>query len=174
VKFRQDVSPSRLRQLFDLDGSTGRLLWRRRPEKSQYDKIWNARFAGRDAGTLTGGYRQVCIDYRLYKVHRVIFAIAHGEWPSAEVDHRNRDGLNNSVGDLRDASHAENQRNSKLRSTNKSGAKGVCWDARRRKWQAYINAGRRIHLGRFESKAEAIAAANAARIDLHGEFARLA
>jgi len=174
VKFRDDIDVSRLREIFDLDEDLGILKWRTRPVKTRSDKTWNTRFAGTVAGTLTCGYRQVVIDYRFYKVHRVIFAMTHGRWPEGEVDHKERDGLNNRAPMLRDATHAENQRNSKMRSNNRSGVKGVCWDARRQKWMAYIDADKRIYLGRFDQKAAATAVADAARDEYHAEFARRA
>lgn len=40
---------------------------------------------------------------------------------------------------------------------NKSGLKGIYWDEKRRKWQAYINCkGVRINLGRYSNKEEAV------------------
>lgn len=49
------------------------------------------------------------------------------------------------------------------RKDNKSGAKGIWWNEKRQKWEAYINVhGKRRNLGRFPSKEEAIKARKAA------------
>jgi len=46
---------------------------------------------------------------------------------------------------------------SKIGRNNKSGVKGVCWDKSRSKWVAYIRVqGKRISLGRYADKEEAI------------------
>lgn len=62
-----------------------------------------------------------------------------------------------------------------LRADNKSGVKGVCWDAYHQKWAAYISIGaRQRKLGRFEEFADAVSAVEAERENLHGEYARAA
>lgn len=92
-------------------------------------------------------------------------------WPL--VDHINGDGLDNRRGNLRPASVATNNRNTRLRSDNTSGFKGVAWDPKSNAWRAYISVNRkRTHLGFFANRADAAAAYDAAALDLHGEFAR--
>lgn len=47
----------------------------------------------------------------------------------------------------------------RIQSNNKSGVRGVCWDKSRNKWKAEIKfKGKKIYLGRFENKKDAIAA----------------
>lgn len=91
--------------------------------------------------------------------------------PDGFVDHVNGDRLDNRRRNLRLASNAQNQHNAKLSSRNKSGFKGVSWD--RGSWRGYVCANGKNHLvGRFETAEEADAAVRAARVALHGEFAR--
>lgn len=92
--------------------------------------------------------------------HRAAWALHYGEWPKCQVDHRDGDGLNNRINNLRDSTHAQNQRNQRLHVRNKSGVRGVCFCKRTEKWQALIwdGNGKRIHLGRFPT-VEAAAAA---------------
>jgi hypothetical protein len=52
---------------------------------------------------------------------------------------------------------------------------GVCWNKADQRWKADISVnGKKIYLGYFKHKDEAVAAINAARPVLHGEFARSA
>lgn len=77
------------------------------------------------------------------------------------VDHRNRNGLDNRRENLRFATRSQNGFNTKLFKSNKSGAKGVSWYKWLAvpKWRADIKVnGRKIHLGYFHDKDEAIAA----------------
>lgn len=103
-------------------------------------------------------------------MHRVII----GAEPGLVVDHRDGDGLNNRQSNLRLCSRADNALNTGRRADNKSGFKGVFFDARSGKWRAEIRrGGRSVHLGLHEDPEEAYARYCAAAHDIHGEFARL-
>lgn len=89
-----------------------------------------------------------------------------------EIDHKDRDSLNNQKENLRYATFAQNQANKGLRFDNMSGAKGVCWHPGAGKWMARLNINKRaIYLGVFSDKASAIAAYNKAAKEHLGEFA---
>jgi len=104
-------------------------------------------------------------------LHRLIA----GAPPGTVVDHINGNPLDNRREKLRVCTHAENMRNRAPSAVNKSGFKGVYWDATRRKWVAQIRAaGRRHSLGRFDTASLAHDAYVAAAHDLHGAFARAA
>lgn len=91
-----------------------------------------------------------------------------------EIDHRNRDGLDNVRQNLRKATRSQNISNSGLRKNNTSGYKGVCFLRRERKWVAAIGFNSRtIFLGHFETALEAAKAYNRAAVKYHGEFAFL-
>ena len=101
------------------------------------------------------------------RMHRVICET------SLKVDHVNCDGLDNRRGNLRPATNSENSRNARLSKNNTSGVKGVRWNARRGKWEAYLHLNRRlVFFGRFSSLPEATAAYAKASQDYHGEFGR--
>jgi len=92
----------------------------------------------------------------------------------AITDHINGDGLNNCRSNLREATHAENMRNSRRRVDSTSGFKGVSWESYTSKWRAFISIdGKRRFLGRFSDPEEAARAFDAAAIEVHGPFARL-
>lgn len=89
-------------------------------------------------------------------------------------DHINRNGLDNRRINLRAATAFQNLGNQALRSTNKSGYKGVNWNRLRRKWQGSIKIhGRSRHLGMFTDPVDAARAYNAAALEAWGEFAWL-
>jgi len=104
-------------------------------------------------------------------LHRVIM----GDPESVYVDHRDSDGLNNRRGNLRAATRSQNNHNSRVRTDNTSGIKGVVWHKPRGKWAARIKLnGKNRHLGLFRCPtAAALAYAKASRA-LHGEFGRVA
>lgn len=98
-----------------------------------------------------------------------------GEWPNKEIDHINLDKHDNRFSNLRMASRSENGRNIRKYRTCTSGIKGVCWNARSKKWQAAIKVyGRKIHLGLHENINDAAVAYAKAAANYHGEFARIA
>jgi hypothetical protein len=93
-----------------------------------------------------------------------------GEWPSAEIDHIDKNKLNNAWNNLRAASRAQNLTNVAARSA--TGFKGVYWDKRRKKWKSHITHNRKtINLGRFNSPEAAHAAYMAKATELFQEFA---
>ncbi len=119
-------------------------------------------------------YWVISIENIRYQAHRLAWLYMTGEWPEDKVDHWDHDGLNNRWKNLRAATHVENIRNSRIRSNNTSGYKGVSWDVNRGKWQVGIRYdGKRHALGRFDDKEEAIAAYAAAAKRIFGEFAYL-
>jgi len=88
------------------------------------------------------------------------------------VDHRDRNGLNCTRGNLRGATPQQNSVNQRMRRDNKSGVKGVHWHVRSGRWRARIrNNGKFIHLGSYTDLAEATAVVRAARERMHGDFA---
>lgn len=115
----------------------------------------------------SAGYARVSVNGRMLYAHRIIYAIVYGEMPM-DVDHINRNRIDNRIENLRDVSKSENQHNSKKRKNNTSGFPGVSWDTRDQKWQAYIMVDRRkIHLGYFEDFDDAVQARKIAKIKYH-------
>lgn len=77
----------------------------------------------------------------------------------------------NRIANLRLATRSQNAMNQKINRLNKSGFAGVRWDAGTRKWVASIgHEGRRIFLGNFDSKVDAVRIRLDAEIRLHGEY----
>jgi len=126
---------------------------------------------------MTGsGYAEVSRYMGNYKtvktlMHQAIMWVS----PGFQIDHINRDKLDNRKRNLRVATAQQNSWNHSIRSDNRSGAKGVSWDKGREKWRAdiYITRGQPKLLGRFDSKTEAIEIYNEAAKEAFGEFAYL-
>lgn len=131
---------------------------------------------GAVAGTRTSdGYIQIRIEGVLYRAHRLAWLYVHGEWPNAEIDHANRDGTDNRLCNLREATRSQNIANTKRRSSNISGFKGVSWSKNAGRWVAFIRiGGRSKYLGYFDTPESAHAAYVAAAKCSFGEFARAA
>ena len=103
-------------------------------------------------------------------MHREIMAAP----ATVDVDHVDRDGLNNRRRNLRLATRSQNLRNSKKRNGCSSRYKGVSFSRYRGKWEAYIHVdGRKLNLGLFIEEAAAAHAYNEAAEIHFGEFARL-
>lgn len=103
--------------------------------------------------------------------HRVAWAMHYGEWPKGQIDHRDGDGMNNRIDNLRDSSHAQNQRNQRLHARNKTGVRGVSVCKRTGKLMALIwdGNGKRIYIGRFETIEAAAAARKEAELKYWAE-----
>ena len=80
--------------------------------------------------TTKWGYRRVCINQTLFYVHRVIYALHHNRWPQKQIDHINRNKLDNRIENLREVTRSEN-------CLNKAPTSGSIWFHKKRKqWQA--------------------------------------
>jgi hypothetical protein len=105
------------------------------------------------------------------RMHRVILGLEYKD--GIIIDHRNGNGLDNRLENLRIATHYINARNSCKRKDNKSGYRGVYlyksekWNAV--KWKAQINVnGKRLALGYFNDPISAAIAYDDAVIKYWG------
>lgn len=129
------------------------------------------------AGDLAGsknknGYLFIAINKKKYIASRLAWFCMTGRWPTHEVDHKNRDPLDNRWCNLREATRAQNAHNKAKYSNNRSGYKGVSWSTREQKWCAKIRInGIGTHLGYFNDPKEAHLVYKSAAKKYHGEFA---
>jgi len=120
------------------------------------------------------GYRVISIGGKQYRSHRLAFLYMVGRWPLNQMDHIDGDKDNNRWANLREATHAQNQRNRGQRIDNSSGFKGVTWiDHGDTSWRAQIrsNGGETRFAGNHRTREEAARAYDKAALALHGEFA---
>ena len=146
-----------IRYCFDYRDDTGELLWRERTETSKYDLRHNRNKANTVVSNTQHGYGRVNISYRgkvhYFKTHRLIWYLVYGYWADT-IDHKDGDGLNNKIDNLRECSPQENAWNRKPKHSNKSGIKGVDIILGKFRSRAYKD-GKRYSLGTFNTLEEA-------------------
>jgi hypothetical protein len=138
---------------------------------------WNASVKNRDYLYVTAQRRaRIGTQWKIQYLHRVILArmldrpLAKGEL----VDHINRNPLDNRRCNLRLATPGENIRNSRIRSDNSSGYRGVSWSKTMNKWWSVIHVNKQqVNLGYFADILDAVRAYNQASLAHFGEFGRL-
>jgi hypothetical protein len=105
------------------------------------------------------------------RIHRTIMGLA--KFDKIQVDHINRNKLDNRKENLRLCTNSENQRNKERSSNKKLSSKGVFTQSGITFYALITINGKRIHLGNFSNEAEAALAYDKAAITYHGEFALL-
>lgn len=151
-----------LRKLIDYDPDTGILTWKPREGRA----TWNTRFAGKQAiaATVSFGYLRGAINGQQYLAHRIAYAIYHGTDPALELDHINGVRNDNRISNLRLSDPTINNRNMPIPSHNTSGIIGVT-QSKNGRWRAFITLNNKyVHLGRFATCEEAVAARKAAEM----------
>lgn len=108
-----------------------------------------------------GKYIQVDFQGSIWQAHRFCYYLGTEVDPKhLQVDHRDRDYTNNKLENLRLLDNKGQQHNTKTRSDNRSGVKGVFFDKKGNKWRAYIGnpekKGSKIWLYRGDSYDEAV------------------
>lgn len=112
----------------------------------------------------TGGYAKNDV---LGKMHRLILKCESGLDP----EHKNGNGLDNRLSNLRPATSGQNNCNSPARCTNKSGVKGVYFEKFTGRWRAEITVNYKpIKLGRFARLEDARKAREDAEDTYQGDF----
>lgn len=115
-------------------------------------------------------YAMSKVGKRTIYMHRLILGLSG----RILTDHRDGNGLNNQLANLRRATSAQNNANRRKQSGKKSAFKGVTFDKWSGRWKAQImQAKRNFHLGRFASEREAAEAYDEAALLHFGDFAKL-
>jgi hypothetical protein len=83
-------------------------------------------------------YRKIRIDGKNYLEHILIWFFVTKKWPSRGLDHKNRNGLDNKIKNLRLCTETQNHGNTEISKNNTSGYKGVYWNKHSKKWIAHI------------------------------------
>lgn len=121
------------------------------------------------------GYIKIMIRQRLFKAHRLAWLYAYGEMPSEQIDHINGVRTDNRIENLRLVSNKHNQENVGPRSNNSTGFRGVSFNQKSRRYEAYItNNRKKISLGMFESPEIAASVAAEKRAEMFTHAARAA
>ena len=154
------ITQKYLKELFDY--KDGNLYWKIKKAKNT--------IIGSIVSTLSHGYIRVRIDGKAYFAHRIIFLYHHGYLP-LEIDHIDKNPLNNKIENLRECSSSQNKYNTNLRTDNKSGIKNVRWRDDRKKWEVRLWVdGKRKYFGHYFDKEVARFVAETMRYKYHKEF----
>lgn len=146
MKFNNQITPKRAREVLSYDQDTGIFRWKK--------TLNNRGPAGALAGYVSCGYLSIRIDTVSYRAHRLAWLIVYGRWPDGEIDHINQIKLDNRLSNLRDCSSGINKRNKPVQSNNKLGLKGVSRDGK--KFRATIHHNKKqMYLGSYPSPEEA-------------------
>lgn len=161
--YSHGLTAAYVRKILDYNPETGDLTWR--GTKSGRTSL--------TAGT-TGEWgrngkrrRTLTINYKIYKAHRIIWLWMTGAWPKDQIDHINRDALDNRWANLCLADPTVNASNRSMSRNNTSGVNGVFWDKSNQRWKVSL---RNKFLGAFRTKEEAIALIE--KLDQYGSARR--
>jgi hypothetical protein len=125
-----NLTHARIVELFDYDAATGNLIW-----KSTYS---NRIKVGDVAGSVaSNGRRYTSVDGEHQMVHRLVWFLHKGQWPRHNLAPIDGDHLNTRIENLVEQTPSETAKKGGLRSTNKTGVKGVTWDAEKKEYAVY-------------------------------------
>ena len=146
----------------DLHLADGSLYWKSGPRK------------GKKAGWLDRfGYQNIRYKGVLVKEHNLVWLMTHGHWPDKEIDHKDNDGQNNSVDNLREACRSNQGMNQKLQERRKGKFKGVHQSSSGNFYVKIKREGKQHYCGSYSSEQEAAMIYNISAEKLFGEFAHL-
>jgi len=135
---------------------------------------WQNEFGGgrkncRAGGIVKTGYRLVRIKNHLMGEHRVIFLWHHGYLPK-QIDHINKNPVDNRIENLRAAEPHQNSGNSNY-TTSSSGLRGVHWHKKNNTWRAQIkHKNKQISLGCRQNLFDACCLRISAENNILGDF----
>jgi len=153
-----EITQKRLKELLHYNKNTG--IFTNRTTRSSVAKA--NEIAG---GKNKYGYIVITLDYKEYYAHRLAILYMFGYPPKFHIDHKNHNKSDNKINNLRDVTILDNQRNRSLSVNNSTGFNGVHFDKVNRKYVASIKIkGKKIHLGRYKDKQDAINARKKANI----------
>jgi hypothetical protein len=146
---------------------TGHFYWQKMLGKARRG------FAGKRAGSDRPNqhYTTISVCGRVYYAHRLAWFYTHGRWPNEHIDHINGDKLDNRLCNLREATRAQNMRNSRRHKDNTSGFTGVRFHRPSGKWQACGSYDHRFRsFGYYDTAEEAAKARELATKATFGEY----
>lgn len=125
---------------------------------------------GKAVGSRSGRYMTVSVGGRQVPYHVAAWALATGEWRVGQIDHRNRDPMDNRLANLRVVDASQQQANRGLFKNNKSGFRGVY--RHKNGWRVQIRCRGKLHdIGFYREIEEAATQAQLARRRIWGAHA---
>jgi len=154
------VDYNKISGLLRYDVSSGDVFW----TKDRQGHVKSGDRAGTKQKNKNGkSYITIKVSGKHYLAHRVAWLLHYKIPPELFIDHIDGNGLNNKIGNLREVSRTENQRNQKLSSRSKSGVMGVSKDKKSGKWLVRIGSRDNLkRLGYYSDFFEAVCARKSA------------
>lgn len=136
--------------LYYSEDSPSFLRWRNDRFSGKNGRIRKVK-AGDPAGSLSNrtGYYTVCLNYKNFLVHRVVWALTFKlRYDSfADIDHIDGNRGNNELSNLREVDHALNTRNAGIRAKNNTGYTGVQYSSREKEGKSPMYVASWVELG---------------------------
>ena len=151
------LTQEKLKEILNYNPETGIFIWK--------GKSFRNKKVGREAGCkMSAGYIAIRINGRGYKAHILAWLYVEGYIPKGiEIDHIDRNTINNKFKNLRLSSRQCNMRNAGIPKNNKTGIKGVHWHKTNQKWGSSITVNKKqSYLGNYSDFDEAVCARLAA------------
>lgn len=134
-----------------------------------YDKIKDYCWRKADNGyIITTDYNK--LKTTIIQLHRLVLNFPDSKY---DIDHikGRQSRFDNRKSNLRICTHSQNMMNANIRTDNVSGATGVSWYKKSKKWEAYIQVqNKKIYLGLFDSFDDAVTARKQAEEKYFGEY----
>lgn len=144
-----EITQELVKEFLDYNPENGVFKWRK-------GRAGTARKGTVAGWVLNNGYMHLELFAKPYKLHRLAWIYFYGNWPDGQIDHIDGNKCNNAISNLRVVGPADNTKNKRIYSCNKSGVSGVYWDKKAGKWRACIRVNRKLHnLGYFTDLNEA-------------------
>jgi hypothetical protein len=159
------LTQQQVQELFEY--RDGALYWKERLMSRNRPSVLNGKKIGTDN---KNGYSKIIINKKKYYLHQLIYLYHYGFIPK-NIDHKDGNGMNNKIENLREATVNQNMFNTKMSITNTSGTKGIHFNKQKMKWQAKIVIKGKQLARVFKSKEDAIDFMSLLREMTHGEFA---
>lgn len=140
-----------------LDYVDGKLFWKIPPKN-------HPSLLGKEAGSIDShGYRQIHHSGKNIFTHHIVWLMFNDDMPE-QIDHIDRNRLNNRIENLRPATNMTNQHNAGIRKDNTSGYTGITFKKETEQWNVRIQTnGKRYNIGTYDDLAGAIDAHNMAK-----------
>lgn len=163
---RKELTAEQVRAILRYEPDTGLIYW-------ISGGRWN-RLAGTVAGTRhPNGYTRIQLLKQLHYAHRLAWLYMTGAWPADEIDHVDNNPGNDRWSNLRPATSHQNKGNARRPRDNTSGVKGVSFDTRSGRWEAYTTRNsKKKSIGLFDNLEDAAEARRQEGERYFGEFAR--
>jgi hypothetical protein len=144
------MTADELKRVLTYEADTGLFRWLV-PTNRQ---VVNGAVAGRKTTT---GYWNICINKKRYMAHRLAWLYVYGRWPADQIDHINRNRIDNRIANLREAT---NSQNNSWKPPKWRLPAGVCVKRTPSgKWEAHMTVSRQYRfLGTFSTREAAIEA----------------